>query len=65
MAVTVTLTDEQLARVKFEQFLEQNKMSTEKNTDGTYMYKPTQNMWVAFKVGMRVGRESANGTCDF
>ena len=65
MAVTIELPDLDYARYKFEQFLDYNKLSTEKAGDGTYYYGKTQNMWVAFQSGFRFGRASVNGSCEF
>jgi hypothetical protein len=65
MTVTIKLTDEQYARISFEKFLEYNGRSADKNSDGTYFYSKTQDMWVTYQVGFRAGRGSASGTCEF
>lgn len=63
--VEVKMSDEQYARIKFESFLHYNNISADKNSNGEYYYRETQNKWVAFYVGFRAGRESVNGTCEF
>ena len=65
MAVIIELPDLDYARYKFEQLLDFNKMSKDKNEDGSYYYGKTQNMWVAFQSGFRAGRASADGGCEF
>ena len=65
MPVSVVMSDEDYLRIKFDRFLAHNRMSAVKNEDGTYYSRHTQNMWVAFVVGFRTGRESAGGTCEF
>lgn len=65
MAVTLELSDLEYARLAFENLLKHNNRSSDKNLDGTYYYRDTENWWVIYQSGFRKGRESANGTCDF
>ena len=65
MAVDVKMSDEDYARIEFEQFMSANGRSTERNTDGTYYYSKIQGYWQCFQVGFNRGRRSSSGVCEF
>lgn len=65
MAVSVSMSDLEYARIRFEQMLEFNNYSRAKNEDGSYYHTRVHNLWVFYQHAFRVGRESASGSCEF
>ena len=64
MAVAVEMTDLEYARLQFEQMLEFNNFSREKNEDGSYYHTRINNLWVFYQHAFREGRKSAGGSCE-
>lgn len=66
MAVSMTFSDLDYARLKFEELMTKNNHSTRKLESGEYYYQLVQNMWVTFKVGFREGAlAQPGGSCEF
>jgi hypothetical protein len=64
MTVTVLMTDKQFCNLKFEELLEFNQLSSEKE-NGEYKSSFVRNLWVFYTSGFRSGKMSVGSTCDF